>query len=89
MKLTSWKFENLKTSSKKKQTKKITQNLLNIYFQKIGKRKDLIYEARKYLIFNNLKQSFGDSILSGKITLDEAGKNQNNLLIFQNSTIQL
>ena len=79
----------LKPVKKKKQTKKITQNLLNTHFQKIGKRKDLIYEAKKYLIFNNLKQSFGDSILSGKITLDEAGQNQNNLLIFQNSTIQL
>ena len=28
-----------------------------------------------------MKQSFGDSILSGKMTLDKAGKNQNNLLI--------
>ena len=54
---------------------------MNTFFQKIGKRKDLIYEAKKYLIFNNLKQSFGDSILSGKMTLDKAGKNQNNLLI--------
>ena len=54
---------------------------MNTYFQKIGKRKDLIYEAKEYLIFNNLKQSFGDTILSGKITLDKAGKNQNNLLI--------
>ena len=79
MKLKSWKFANLKTSWKT--NKKDKPESIEHIFPKDSKRKDLIYEAKKYLIFNNLKQSFGDSTLSGKITLDKAGKNQNNLLI--------
>ena len=49
-------------------------------------RKDLKYKTNKYLydfqqfetLFN--KRSFGDSIYTGKINIDEAGMDQSNLL---------
>ena len=80
MKLTSWKFANLKTSWKTNKQKRQPR----IHWTHISKRpvkEEIWFIKQTNVNFNNLKQSFGDSILSGKMTLDKAGKNQNNLLI--------
>ena len=59
----------------KQTNKKDNPESIEHTFLKDQLKKRLDLWSKKILIFNNLKQSFGDSILSGKMTLDKAGKN--------------